>query len=100
MLKVVFDVVGLQAVHVRPSLGGAVVQVVVDHVVHHVAAQSANKHAHPQDLRQYVAEEHVESPDHQGGQAGREDQTGAVKRRLRRDRRLVGFTAGWKPTST
>lgn len=85
MLKVVFDVVGLQAVHVRPSLGGAVVQVVVDHVVHHVAAQPANKHAHPQDLRQQVAEEHVETPDHEGGQAGREDQAGAVKRRLRRD---------------
>lgn len=92
MLKVVFDVVGLQTVHVRPSLGRAVVQVVVDHVVHHVAAQSANKHAHPQDLWQYVAEEHIESPNHQGGQAGWEDQTGAVKRRLRGDQGLVGLT--------
>lgn len=93
MLKVVFDVVGLQAVHVRASLWGAVVQVVVDHVVHHVAAQSANKHAYPQDLRQNVAEKHVEAPDHEGGQARREDQARAVKRRLRRDEGPVGFTA-------
>lgn len=90
MLKVVFDVVGLQAVHVRASLRGAVVQVVVDHVVHHIAAQPADKHAHPQDLRQHVSEEHVEAPDHEGGQARREDQAGAVERRLRRDGSLVG----------
>lgn len=99
MLKVVFDVIGLQAVHVRPSLRGAVVQVVVDHVVHHVAAQPANKHAHPQDLWQNVAEEYKERPDHEGGQAGRKHQAGAVKRRLRRDERLVGFTARGEPAA-
>lgn len=89
MLKVVFDMIGLQTVHVRASLGGAVVQVVVDHVVHHVAAQSADKHAQPQDLWQHVAQEHVETPDHKGGQAGREDQAGAVKRRLRGENFLL-----------
>lgn len=44
VLKVVFDVVGLQAVHVRAPLGRAIVKVVVDHVVHDVAAQSSDKH--------------------------------------------------------
>lgn len=85
MLEVVFDVVGLQAVHVRASLWGTIVQVVVDHVVHHVTAQSADKNTCAEDLRQRVAEEHVETPDHKGGQAGGKDQTGTIKRRLLRD---------------
>lgn len=64
MLKVVFDVVGLQAVHIRPSLGGTVVKVVVDHVVDHVAAQPSDEHADPEDVRQRVAEDHVEGAHH------------------------------------
>lgn len=85
VLEVVLDVVGLQAVHVRASLWGTIVQVVVDHVVHHVAAQSADKNTCSEGLGQRVAEEHVETPDHKGGKAGGKDQTGTIKRRLFRD---------------
>lgn len=85
MLKVVFDVVGLQAVHVRAPLGGTVVKVVVDHVVHDVATQTSDEHGRTEDLRERPAEDQIETPHHQGGQAGGEDQPRAVKRRLRRD---------------
>lgn len=64
MLKVVFDMVGLQAVHIRPSFGGTVVKVVVDHVVNHVAAQSPDKDANPDDVWQRVAEDKVERAHH------------------------------------
>lgn len=79
MLKVVFDVVGLQAVHVGAPPGGAVVEVVVDHVVDHVAAQPPHEHTHAHDVRQHVVEDHVEGAHHQRGQAGGEDEAGAVK---------------------
>lgn len=74
MLKVVFDVVGLQAVHVRASLGGPVVKVVVDHVVDDVAAQASHKDARAHRLRQRAAQDQVERAHYQRGQAGREDQ--------------------------
>ena len=82
VFKVVLDVVGLQAVHVRAPLRRAVVKVVVDHVVHHVAAESPDEQGRPEDLWERVLQEDVETPHHQGGQAGGEDQPGAVKRRL------------------
>lgn len=77
-----FDVVGLQAVHIRASLWRAVMKVVVDHIVHDVATQTPDKHAYPQDIWQHVAEDHIETSHHQGGQAGGEDEPRAVKRRL------------------
>lgn len=86
VLKVVFDMVGLQAVHVRASLWRAVMKVVVDHVVHDVATQSSDKHGNPKDLGEQAVEDRVETSHHQGGQAGREDQPGAVKRRLWRQK--------------
>lgn len=79
MLEVVLDVVGLQAVQVRASPRGPVMQVVVDHVVHHVAAQSAHEHRRGNDIWENLLETHIEGPDHQGGQDRREDQAGAVK---------------------
>lgn len=64
VLKVVFDMVGLQAVHIRASFGGTIVKVVVDHVVNHVAAQPPDKDANPHDVRQRVAEDNVERAHH------------------------------------
>lgn len=93
MLKVVFDMVGLQAVHVGASPGGAVVQVVVDHVVDHVATQSSNKHADADDVRQQVAQDGVETAHHQRRQARREDQPRTIKGRL------GGETERMSPTS-
>lgn len=57
MLKVVFDVVGLQAVEVRASFWRAVVKIVVDHIVHDVAAQPSDKHGHPKDVWERVSED-------------------------------------------
>lgn len=59
-----FDVVGLQVVHVRASLGRAVVKVVVDHVVDDVATEPSDEHAYPEDVRQRLAKDDVETSDH------------------------------------
>lgn len=64
VLKVVFYMVGLQAVHVRPSLRRAVVKVVVNHVVDHVAAQSSDKQTLPDDLWESVLKDGVETSNH------------------------------------
>lgn len=64
VLKVVFDVVGLQGVHIRASLWRAVMKVVVDHVVHDVATQTPDKHAYPQDIWQHDAEDYIETSHH------------------------------------
>lgn len=59
-----FDVVGLQAVHIRASLWRAVVKVVVDHIVHYVATQSPDKYAYPKDIWHRVAKDYVETSHH------------------------------------
>lgn len=64
MLKVVFDMVGLQGVHIWASFGGTIVKVVVDHIVDHVATQSSNKNADADDVRQHVAQDNVEAAHH------------------------------------
>lgn len=86
VLKVVFDVVRLQVVQVWAFLRRAVVKVVVDHVVHHVAAQTSNKHGQADDVWKQLVEGHVEHPNHYRGQAGGEDEPSAVEWRLRTER--------------
>lgn len=88
--------VGLQAVHIRAFLWRPVVKVVMDHVVHDVAAQSPDKHRHRNDLREHAAENCVETSHHQGGQAGGEDQPRAVKWRLCTRRFDMIGRSGWQ----
>lgn len=78
--------VGLQAVQVRASLWRAIVKVVVDHVVHDVAAQPTNKHRHTEGLGQRLTERHIEQPHHYGGQPRRKDEPRAVEWRLERNK--------------
>ena len=69
-------------------------KVVVDHVVDDVATQSSNKHGYPKDLWEHAVEDRIETSHHQRGQHGREDQPGAVKRRLWRKKFDVTGAAG------
>lgn len=59
-----FHVVGLQVVHIRASLWGTIVKVVVDHIVHNVATQTTHKNANPDDIGQNVAQDYVETANH------------------------------------
>lgn len=82
MLKVVFDMVGLQAVHIWALFGGTVVQVVVDHIVDHVATQPSNENADADDVRQHVVQYNVETAHRYRCQARWEDQPWTIEGRL------------------
>lgn len=61
-------------------------EVVVDQVVHHVAAQAPDEEAQTHPLREDLGKKQVETPNNGGGQPGGEDQSRAVKRGLREQR--------------
>lgn len=82
VLKVVFDVVGLESIHVASFFWATIVQVVVDHVINHIATESPHKDRQAQAQGHQHTDEDVETPDYKGGWDWREDQTRAIERGL------------------
>lgn len=54
----------------------------MNHVVHNVAAKPSHKHRQPQDLWKNAPQHQIKDSHHDGGQARRKNQSGAIERRL------------------